>query len=148
MFKLFMLTIKLYKEYWYQRKCLASMADNNYRKAQRRIDEIYKEMHETLAVKLLSRKSFVYCQCGNDVYDGVSEILYNEDQTMELIECRKCGDLICISHEIGPCPIKVPFMIDRYGEVECPMFGKDTKIYGKLNKLVGDYIIKCKGGTV
>ena len=72
MFKLIILTIKLYKEYRYQRKCLASMADNNYRKSQRRIDEIYKEMHETLAVKLLSRKSFVYCQCGNDVYDGVS----------------------------------------------------------------------------
>lgn len=145
MINLITLMIQLYRKYKLQRKYLNAKMYNKYRATQKEIDMIYRAMHETLSMKFLSRNNYIYCKCGNDLYDGSSEIFFSEDDMMELIECRKCKSLTCVSHEIGPCPIKVEFRWVNF-ELHCDMFGDDTKIYWKLNKLLEDYKNKALRG--
>lgn len=147
MMNIFSFIIKLNSKYKNQRKYLNSKSYDKYNKTQREIDKLYQDMHEYLVIKFLSRHTFVYCKCGTDLYDGSSEIIFSDDDTMELIICRKCGAVTCLSHEICLIPIKVDFTLEN-DKLHCELFGDNTKIYNKLNKLLEDYKNKTRGENI
>lgn len=134
--KLFFKLIKYYKN---QAKCLKLKDLKGYKEIQLKIDELYNEIHAVLAIKYLNRHLFIRCKCGNDLYDGLSKILFEDDDRVELVECRKCGNLNCVSFELGPVGMVIDFEI-KDGKLICDgPFDENTEIYKSLNKLLDEY---------
>lgn len=134
--KLFFQLVYYYKN---QAKCLKARDFKGYKEIQLKIDRLYIEIHEVLAFKYLNRHSFIRCKCGNDLYDGLSKILFEDDDRVELIECRKCGNLNCVSFELGPVGMVIDFEI-KDGKLICDEpFDENTEIYKSLNKLLDEY---------
>lgn len=134
--KLFFQLVSYYKE---QAKCLKMKNLIEYENIQSKIDNLYIEIHEVLAFKYLNRHSFIRCKCGNDLYDGMSKIFFEDDDSIELIKCRKCGNLTCISFELGPVGMVIDFEI-KDGKLVCDgPIDENTEIYKSLNKLLEEY---------
>ena len=57
-------------------------------------------------IHFLGRGCFIYCDCGNDLGTGTSDILTQSD-TKEVYKCDKCGMISEWRYDIGPLPIRV-----------------------------------------
>lgn len=62
--KIIKLFFKLINYYKNQAKCLKAKDLKGYKEIQLKIDKLYNEIHEVLAVKYLNRHSFIRCKCG------------------------------------------------------------------------------------
>lgn len=70
------------------------------------MDDIEREIHVMEQMRFLGRSCFIYCDCGNDLGTGTSDILY-QSVDKEIYSCNKCGMLSEWRYDIGPLPIRV-----------------------------------------
>lgn len=77
------------------------------------MDDIEREIHEIEQIHFFDRGSFIYCDCGNDLGTGTSDIL-NQSNTKEVYKCDKCG-MISEWRYDAPVPIRTN-KICKYSE--------------------------------
>ena len=78
------------------------------------MDDIEREIHEMEQMHFLGRSCFIYCDCGNDLGTGTSDILTQSD-TKDVYKCDKCGMISEWRYDIGPLPVRVN-KICKYSE--------------------------------
>ena len=78
------------------------------------MDDIEREIHVMEQMRFLGRSCFIFCDCGNDLGTGTSDILY-QSVDKEIYSCNKCGMLSEWRYDIGPLPVRVN-KIYKYSE--------------------------------
>ena len=78
------------------------------------MDDIEREIHEMEQIHFLGRGCFIYCDCGNDLGTGTSDIL-TQSNTKDVYKCDKCGMISEWRYDIGPLPVRVN-KICKYSE--------------------------------
>ena len=70
------------------------------------MDDIEREIHEMEQIHFFDRGCFIYCDCGNDLGTGTSDIL-NQSNTKVVYKCDKCGMISEWRYDIAPVPIRI-----------------------------------------